>query len=234
MRSSTVSKQIGFLCSEFFGVFLNVTSLRAINNTAVNNACAHGHINDSALKDYNTECQGHSTRMGKKLYDHSKEPDRAKTLQQINDLIIKKCQDSVDSDDAYSGVGSDVDSDDDTNLLFREKRKRDIDNENNGNDMTPTPKKKKISNDEQLLAKYEGDWGKKHPCYGSNALRIKWSPFEKDYIKAMVDIHPPSKCYIWRHCLDSILNTNDENVRHQFHVQHLNVVKLKDAIRVKK
>ena len=46
--------------------------------------------------------------MGKKAYNYSKESDRAKTLQHINDLINKNCRDSIDSDD-------DIDSDADSN-----------------------------------------------------------------------------------------------------------------------
>ena len=99
IRSSTVSTQIGNLCSEFFGLFLNVTSLRAINNTAVRNACAQGHINHNQLEEYDIECQGHSTAMGKKAYDRSREGDRAKNLQSINDLINNKCNESFDSGD---------------------------------------------------------------------------------------------------------------------------------------
>jgi hypothetical protein len=94
-------------------------------------------------------------------------------------------------------------------------------------------KPKKTDKIENLVKEHSGDWGKKHPCYNTNALKIKWSPFEKDYIQSMFDKHP-HKHNIWRHCLDSILNTNDENVRNQFHVTHLTVVKLKDAIRVRK
>jgi outer membrane protein OmpA-like peptidoglycan-associated protein len=89
LQSNTASRQIAVLCSKFFGVYLNVTSLRAINNTAVKNAAAHGDLNDTQLDEYNIECQGHTTRMGKKAYNHSVEPDRAKTLQQINDSICK-------------------------------------------------------------------------------------------------------------------------------------------------
>ena len=86
----------------------------------------------------------------------------------------------------------------------------------------------------QLQEKHGGDWGKQHPCYDKKTLKIKWSAFEKDYIQTIFDNYPPHKHNVWRHCLDSILNTNDENVRQQFHVSHLELVKIKDAIRVKK
>jgi hypothetical protein len=243
LRSSTASTQIGLFCSEYFGIFLNVTSLRAINNTAVQNAAALGHINDNQLDDYNRGCQGHNTRMGKKAYDYSREQDRAKTLQKITDLINNKCRDNADSDVEISSEGSDDEaissgegsvSDSGGRRrgdICREKRKRKEDNRSNA--INILNKKKKLSGDEQLQVKHIGDWGKKHPCYNTNALKIKWSPFEKDYIQSMFDKHP-HKHNVWRHCLDSILNTNDENVRHQFHVTHLTVVKLKDAIRVRK
>jgi hypothetical protein len=203
--SSTASAQIGLLCSEFFGIFLNVTSLRAINNTAVKNAAAHGYLNDNQLDEYNIECQGHNTRMGKKAYNHSRERDRAKTLQNINDLINKKCLENVDSDDDSGGGESNVhlddnDTSDEEVELLRKKRKRDErDIHCKHNENHSTLKKKKLSSDDQLQAKYVGDWGKKHPFYGSNALKIKWSPFEKDYIKDMVDKYPASKTHVWRH-----------------------------------
>jgi hypothetical protein len=225
IRSSTVSTQIGNLCSEFFGLFLNVTSLRAINNTAVRNACAQGHINHNQLEEYDTECQGHSTAMGKKAYDRSREGDRAKNLQSINDLINNKCNESFDSGDAES-----EDNTSEEMQLCREKRKRDEDY----NSSSMIHKKKKVSSDVQLQEKHSGDWGKKHPCYDKKVLKVKWSSFEKDYIQALFDKYPSHKHNVWRHCLDSILNTNDENVRQQFHVSHLELVKLKDAIRVKK
>ena len=169
--------------------------------------------------------------MGKKAYDYSKEDDRAKTLQSINDLINNKCQDSADS----SGEDGDDGSEDNTGdeiQLHKEKRKRDENYENN--ESCVTHKKKKISSDEQLQEKHGGDWGKQHPCFEKKALRVKWSSFEKDYIQAKFDSYPPNKHNVWRHCLDSILNTNDENVRQQFHISHLELVKIKDAIRVKK
>jgi hypothetical protein len=183
--------------------------------------------------------------MGKKAYDYSREQDRAKTLQKITNLINNKCRDNADSDVEVSsegsddeaissGEGSDTDRGGKTrNNICREKRKREEDygNDNDNNNMLN--KKKKLSGDEQLQVKHIGDWGKKHPCYNTNALKIKWSLFEKDYIQSMFDKHP-HKHNVWRHCLDSILNTNDINVRQQFHVTHLTVVKLKDAIRVRK
>jgi hypothetical protein len=164
--------------------------------------------------------------MGKKAYDYSKEDDRAKTLQSINDLINYKCQDSGDSGSDGSDTGSEI-------QLYKEKRKRDENFENN--ESCVTHKKKKLSSsDEQLQEKHGGDWGKQHPCFEKKALRVKWSSFEKDYIQDMFDNYPPNKHNVWRHCLDSILNTNDENVRQQFHISHLELVKIKDAIRVKK
>lgn len=174
--------------------------------------------------------------MGKKAYNHSKEPDRAKTLQKINDLINKECRDDVDSDNVNSGGG--FCNADEVQLYSRKKRERyedseiNEDSENNGDYIIL--KKKKMSSDEQLQEKHGGDWGKQHPFYDKLSQRIKWSPFEKNYIQEYVDKYPPHKHNVWRHCLDSILNTNDENIRQQFHVSHLELVKLKDAIRVKK
>ncbi len=198
------------------------------------NAAAHGDLNDTQLEEYNIECQGHTTRMGKKAYNFSREPDRAKTLQQINDMINKKYQ--VDKN--VNGTNSTSDSDegfgdseeDNSNKNYAKKRKRD---ENYGlikENMIDT--KRKISGCDQVLIENHEDWGKKHPCFEIESLKIKWSPFERDYIQALYDKNR-LKHNVWRHCLDSILHTNDENVRQQFHKSHLKLVKIKDAIRVK-
>jgi hypothetical protein len=127
LRSSTVSRQIGLFCSNFFGVFLNVTTLRAINNTAVKNAAAHGVLNHTQLEEYNIECQGHTTRMGRKAYDTSLETDRAKTLQHINDTINIKYREKLGNENVDHSGGSDISSDDDTSdvELCTKKRKRD-------------------------------------------------------------------------------------------------------------
>ena len=227
------------LCSKFFGVYLNVTSLRAINNTAVKNAAAHGDLNDTQLDEYNIECQGHTTRMGKKAYNHSVEPDRAKTLQQINDSINKKYGQNFYSsrDEVSSSDGGDGDSDGDSNeedisnvaQICVRKKKRD-ESYVSMEDNIIINKKKKFSGDEELKNNHD-DWGKKHPFYGKESRKIKWSPFEKDYLQAIYDKHRHNH-NVWRHCLDCVLNTNDENVRQQFHMSHLTVVKFKDAIRV--
>ena len=238
LKSNTVSRQIANLCSDYFGVYLNITSLRAINNTAVKNAAAHGDLNDTQLDEYNIECQGHTTRMGKKAYNFSREPDRAKTLQKINDMINKKYK----SDVCNNNIGS---CDDDGEMeaytiedinadACRIKRKRD-ENDSREEELHTSMKKKKLSTDEELIEKHKGEWGKQHPCYDKVSLKIKWSPFEKEYLQAIYDVQRHSKKRnVWRHCLDSILNTNDENVRQQFHISHLMLVKLKDAIRVRK
>ncbi len=55
-----------------------------------------------------------------------------------------------------------------------------------------------------------------YPLYQIEARKIKWSPFEKDYVQAIFDNHR-HKHTVWKYCLDSILNTNDENVRQLFH-----------------
>jgi hypothetical protein len=220
----------------------------------VKNAAAHGDLNDTQLEEYNIECQGHTTRMGKKAYNFSREPDRAKTLQQINDMINKKYQVhknvvSNTSRDGYYGYSEESDGDvgncsggvgsiSEEDISGSEgvqqcvkRRKRD---ENYGliEDILNVTKRKH-SNCDQILIENHDDWGKKHPFYQIESLRIKWSPFEKDYIKALYDKNR-LKHNVWRHCLDSILNTNDENVRQQFHISHLAFGKLKDAIRVKK
>lgn len=214
-----------------FGVYLNVTSLRAINNTAVKNAAAHGDLNDTQLDEYNIECQGHTTKMGKKAYNYSVEPDRAKTLQQINDRINKKYRENVYSkSDEVSSSSSDGDSeeDDEETQVTVKKRKRGESYLSMEDDMIA--KKKKVSGDEELKKNHD-DWGKKHPFHGKTSLKIKWSPYEKEYLQAIYDKHRHNH-NVWRHCLDCVLNTNDENVRQQFHMSHLTVGKFKDAIRV--
>ena len=95
--------------------------------------------------------------MGKKAYNHSKESDRAKTLQHINDLINKNCRDSIDSDDDIDSgaIGCVADSNgnisDEVQELSREKRKRDeyYDDFNN-NEYNIIHKNKKLCSDEQL------------------------------------------------------------------------------------
>jgi hypothetical protein len=215
-------------------VFLNVTSLRAINNTAVKNATAHGDLNDTQLDEYNIECQGHTTRMGKKAYNFAREIDRAKTLQNINDMINKKYQERVYSDsdsDSDSDESGEEELDGDDVQLSRKKRKRD---ENIGSiEDKVISKIIKVNDCDKQLISNHSDWGKKHPFYEVDSRKIKWSPFEKDYIQAIYDNKHLSQHNVWKQCLDSILNTNDENVRQQFHISHLTLVKLKDAIRVR-
>ncbi len=196
------------------------------------NAAAHGDLNDTQLEEYNIECQGHTTRMGKKAYNFSREPDRAKTLQHISDMINKKYQiekNVYNKSTIEEGV---EDYEEDINdQHYAKKRKRD---ENYGvleDNVIHT--KRKISGCDEMLIESHDDWGKKHPLYEIGSLKIKWSPFERDYVKVLYEKNR-LKHNVWRHCLDSILNTNDENVRQQFHKSHLKLVKLKDAIRVKK
>jgi len=207
----------------------------------VKNAAAHGDLNDTQLAEYKIECQRHSTRMGKKPYNFSREPDRAKTLQQINDMINKKYQ--VKKNDNCNSATIDVIHENNAGIdgnNFEEseydisidaqhcvkKRKRD---ENYGH----IEEKKNLSYGDEILIDNHDDWGKKHAFYEIESVKIKWSLFEKDYLQALYDKNR-HKHNVWRHCLDSILNANDENVRQQFHKSHLAVGKLKDAIRVKK
>ncbi len=118
------------MLSEFFGLYLNVTSLRAINNTAVQNAVAHGELNDNQLDEFNKECQGHSTKMGKKVYSYITKKDRAKTLQIITDQINQKHLNKADSssDDCSSDDSSICNNVQDIN---KKNRLRDQQNDDN-------------------------------------------------------------------------------------------------------
>jgi hypothetical protein len=210
-NSSLASKQIAEMLFEFFGLYLNVTTLRAINNTAVQNATAHGELNDTQLDDFNKECQGHSTKMGKVAYNYIRKKDRAKTLQIINDQINQKYNDNF-SDTSSNCSNSTSDSD------FSDS------------DFTNNQNEKKQINVIKHLKKDYNDWGEKHSHYQSNSNKIKWSDYEKEYIKMIYDQYPNVK-NIWKLILDTILNAEDENVRKEFHIKHLNAVKIKDALR---
>jgi hypothetical protein len=170
------------------------------------------------------------------------EPDRAKTLQQINDRINEKYRENVYSKNgevsssssmsssSSSDGDSEEDSDEDIHPYVKKRKRGDsyLSVEHDG-----IAKKKKLSSDDEELKKKHDDWGKKHPFHGKKTVKIKWSPFEKDYLQAIYDKHRHNH-NVWRHCLDCVLNANDENVRQQFHLSHLTVVKFKDAIRVAK
>ncbi len=227
------------MLSEFFGLYLNVTALRAINNTAVQNAVAHGELNDNQLDDFNKECQGHSTKMGKKVYSYITKKDRAKTLQIITDQINQKHLNKFNS-------SSDDDSSIDDNNSFgssickvveeeenKKKRPRNQESDNiqgkkedeNINENIDD----KITFNLQLRKEYD-DWGKKHVQYQSTDSKIKWSQYEKEYIKMIYDQYPTER-NIWKLILDTLLSIQDENVRQQFHIKHLHAVRIKDALR---
>jgi hypothetical protein len=214
--SSCASKNIAKLCGDFFGVYLPVTSLRAINSTAVSLSASAGLLNSEQKMDFDSFAQGHSGVMARQLYTHMKEDDRAKGIQVISDQMNQQYK-RKKTEDVDEGDVQNYESDTNATPI------------NKTENLHMSPKKRMKSVDVENM----DDWGLDHIDYNVMSRKIKWSDFEKQYISTFIESN--SHMYDkWDQCLQRIWQSKGE-VRRQFHLKHIDKSsRLRDAIRIRK
>lgn len=216
--SSVASKNIANLCRKFFGIYLPVTSLRAINSTAVSLSASAGLLNSEQKIDFDSFAQGHSGNMARQLYTHMREEDRAKGIQKITDEMNQRFK-STEKDDEDEGNRNRQVSEEKDSYMSPINKTADI--------PLMSPKKRMKYEVEKI-----NDWGLDHLDCGVNARKIRWSEFEKQYISTFIERH--SHLYDkWDQCLQSIWQA-DATIRRQFHLKHIGGSSgLRDAIRIR-
>jgi hypothetical protein len=190
-----------------------VTSLRAINSTAVSLSASAGVLNSEQKNDFDSFAQGHSGRMARHLYTHMKEGDRAKGIQEITDQMNQHFKRTDNENEDEEGKNYDSEEGSNYDML-------------NCDNLNMSPKKKMKFDVEKI-----DDWGLDHVDCNVNSRRIRWSLFEKRYILNFINKH--SDLYDkYDQCLQSIWQA-DSAVRRQFHRKHINTSScLRDAIRI--
>jgi hypothetical protein len=165
--------------------------------------------------------------MAAKCYNYERESDRANNLQRMTDLLFQKNVICENVDRASSCNISENNLK--VNLNKREQNEAELQiNVDQNNEILCSDVSQQTN--EKFSQKQYDDWGKLHPEYSNMGDKISWTRFEKEYIKECCKEYSPQTRNKWRLCLDSILNA-DVNVRQNFHIKHLNTVKIKDSMR---
>ena len=119
MSGDDGSKGIATMTDDLFGLYLTVTTLRAINNTQVKLSASENAVNSEQCVIFHKACQGHSGQTAERLYTYMTQEKTASVLAGVNatlnnchggDTIMfgahnSKPDDSDDSDDSYGHDG---------------------------------------------------------------------------------------------------------------------------------
>jgi hypothetical protein len=209
-----------------FGVYLLATSMRAINSSSVKSLTDAGIMRPELKAGFDKHAQGHTSRMALRLYTNISEKEKARNIVKVNDLLNEECS-NCECDYSSSDESSENDDSDDNvdNSADSAANKRSF----NASDSLFMSPKKRMKHDAECFT----DWGVDHILFGKTSGKIRWTTYEKNYIKQFVDEH--SDVFDkFDQCLKSIWQA-DADVRRQFHINHIeNSSALRDAIRVRK
>jgi hypothetical protein len=209
----------------FFGVYLTNTELRSINSTEVKLKARKNEISSESVQIFNNSNQGHCSATADRIYHRENLKSVTESLQATVDVI---CEKTYDHEKPLAVIKKE---EVDLNKEIINMAKRKIVEEESELTYENNEKEEIVEKKRKIIEQVYHDWGLDHADYKNNALRTKWSEFEKNYIKSYVLKIPLNTTNKWELCLNHILNS-DENVRRQFHIKHIqNATGLKDAIR---
>jgi hypothetical protein len=81
------SKAIARMTDDLFGIYLPVTTLRAINNTQLKLSASVNELNNEQCEVFHRNCQGHGSQTAEKLYTYMTQERTASMLANVNTTL---------------------------------------------------------------------------------------------------------------------------------------------------